>query len=53
MICDGRVNPCDVPSIANVMAGHSVSFATANADLNNDGKVNIADMITLVNIIYK
>lgn len=50
---DGKVNTSDLTAIANVMAGHSVSFATANADLNNDGKVNIADMITLVNIIYK
>lgn len=39
----------DVTRLVNIMAGRE-PYA-ADADLNNDGKIDIADLIVLVNII--
>lgn len=51
--CDGTVNGADVVALVRHILGLEICRNPQNADLNNDNKVTIADLTTLVDEVKK
>ena len=50
--CDGEIDESDVNAIANhILSNETAGFSVKNADVNEDGRVDVADIVIVNNII--